>query len=125
MTASNAMPAAELRQSGKSKLEATLLEQIRTARMPEPTREHRFAQDIGRKWAFDFAWPERRLAVEVEGGTHRAGRHVRPTGFQADCEKYNTAGMMGWLVLRFTAEDVKEHRAVNTIQRALGLWAKG
>lgn len=29
------------------------------------------------------------------------GRHNRPAGFIADCEKYNAAAIAGWKVLRF------------------------
>jgi very-short-patch-repair endonuclease len=54
-----------------------------------------------RKWRLDFAWPELRIAAEVEGGVFSRGRHVRPAGFIDDCEKYNAAVLLGWSVLRF------------------------
>lgn len=68
-------------------------------------REYQFAPH--RKWRFDFAWPEKKIAVEIEGGTWSAGRHTRGTGFAADCEKYNAAALHGWRVLRFTGEMVR------------------
>lgn len=61
-------------------------------------REYRFC-DL-RRWKFDYAWPERRLAVELEGGVWVGGRHVRGKGYINDCEKYGTAALMGWLVIR-------------------------
>ena len=45
-----------------------------------PIREHRFAPP--RRWRFDYAWPDRRLALEVEGGTWTGGRHVRGRGYE-------------------------------------------
>ena len=34
-------------------------------------REYRFFP--GRLWRFDFAWPESKVAVKIEGGVRRAG----------------------------------------------------
>ena len=68
-------------------------------------REHRFAPP--RRWRFDFALIAERIAIEVEGGTWSQGRHNRPQGYQADCEKYNAAAVMGWRVLRFTPAMVR------------------
>jgi hypothetical protein len=65
--------------------------------------EHAFCE--GRKWRFDIATPDR-VAIEIEGGAWSRGRHTRGKGFIADMEKYNTATMMGWRVLRCTPEQV-------------------
>ena len=61
-------------------------------------REYRF--DKERRWRFDFAWPEKLVALEVEGGAWIGGRHNRAAGFQADVEKYNAAAAGGWRVFR-------------------------
>lgn len=66
---------------------------------PTPERQHRFYPN--RRWAFDFAWPLYKVAVEIEGGVWSGGRHTRAAGFIKDCEKYNAAVLMGWRVLRF------------------------
>ena len=100
-----------------SHLEFTLDQQIAAAGLPRPEREHRFAPP--RRWRFDFAWPARRIAAEVEGGTWSRGRHVRGRGFEADCEKYNAAALAGWRVLRFTGAMVEDGRALATIEEAL------
>jgi hypothetical protein len=106
-----------------SKLETQLYALIRgyqvfptRAFMPEPVREYEFHPD--RKWRFDFAWPDRKVAAECEGATWSRGRHTRGAGFQADCEKYNAAAVMGWRVLRFPKANFE---AADTIARALGL----
>ena len=72
---------------------------------PPAVREHRF--DSKRRFRFDLAWPEQRVAVEVEGGLRRYGRHNRPEGYASDCEKYNLAQIAGWVVLRYTTEMLK------------------
>lgn len=54
-----------------------------------------------RMWRFDFAHIEAKVGVELDGGEHSKGRHVRPQGFIDDCEKMNAATMQGWAVLRF------------------------
>jgi hypothetical protein len=66
-------------------------------------KEHYFAKEaIGRNWRMDFAWPGPMIAVEFEGGTYTGGRHTRGAGFEKDLEKYNTALILGWRVLKVT-----------------------
>jgi very-short-patch-repair endonuclease len=101
----------------KSRLEELLAIELRANGVPEPVREHRFHDS--RRWRFDFAWPEHRLAVEVEGGTYVGGRHTRPAGFAADCAKYNTAAALGWRVLRYTGGRVRSGVAAREIAKAL------
>ena len=101
-----------------SEAEETLAFQIRAAGLPEPVREHRFAPP--RRWRADFAFVDAHVLVEVEGGRWVGGRHTSPTGFAADCEKYNTAALMGWAVLRVTPEMVSDGTALAYIERALG-----
>lgn len=80
-------------------------------------KEHRFHPN--RKWRFDYAIPERMIALEVEGGVHTAGRHIRPIGFLNDMEKYNAAGMMGWRVLRCTPSSLLTMATVDMIRQAM------
>ncbi|MCC6475013.1 MAG: hypothetical protein IT514_14870, partial [Burkholderiales bacterium] len=54
--------------------------------LPPPVAEHRFHET--RRWRFDWAWPDHRVAIEIEGGVWTAGRHTRGQGFLADIEKY-------------------------------------
>lgn len=67
--------------------------------MPAPVREYRFHPV--RKWRLDFAWPDIRLGIEIDG----RGRHQTVAGVRSDCEKHNEALKMGWRVLRFPATD--------------------
>ncbi|MFV0576029.1 MAG: hypothetical protein ACK5NC_11545 [Vibrio sp.] len=100
-----------------SYLESLLLHQIKVKGVEIPVSEYRFHET--RRWKFDFAYPDRMLAIEVEGGTYSRGRHTRPKGYEADCEKYNTAALQGWTVLRFTGDMIKKLDAINTIEAAL------
>jgi very-short-patch-repair endonuclease len=102
----------------ESALEARLALHLRACGMPEFEREHVFAPP--RRYRFDFAWPELKVAAEVEGGTWTGGRHTRGDGFERDAEKYNLAALDGWRVLRFTAAMVRDGRALETIRKAIG-----
>src|SRR5690606_36413844 len=90
-------------------------------------REYRFARESGRQWRFDFAWPVVQVAVEIEGLVVRkvggqtvlSGRHANIAGFREDCEKYNTAALLGWTVLRFEQSQVKSGRAIDMTLRVL------
>ncbi len=72
----------------------------RTQQLPEAVPEFRFHPT--RKWRFDWAWPDQKIALEIEGGTHNGGRHVRGKGYEEDVRKYNAATLMGWKVYRAT-----------------------
>lgn len=93
-------------------LEDRLAQQIHAHGLPAPEREFRFHEVRG--WRLDFAWPDLRIGVEVDGGTGpgRRGRHVQPQGFQNDVDKMNAATASGWRIFRYTASDVISGRGV-------------
>jgi very-short-patch-repair endonuclease len=101
----------------KSTLEETLAFQMRALKFPCPERQLRFHPT--RRWKFDFAWPNQKLAVEVDGGTWTHGGHSRGKGFENDCYKINEAQLMGWRVYRFTCDMVTNGEALDVIKRAL------
>ncbi len=80
--------------------------------IPEPIPEYKF--DGKRRWRVDFCWPDHKLAVEIEGGIWRQGRHTRGSGFVRDAEKYNALAQLGYCLLRFTPQQVRtgEARAI-------------
>lgn len=92
--------------------------QLRDAGLPEPVREHRFCP--GRRFRFDWAWVPERVALELEGGVWTWGRHVRPQGYERDCEKYSLAAILGWRVIRATPAMVEDGQALELLQQALG-----
>lgn len=68
--------------------------------------EHKFHPT--RKWRFDWAIPDLKIAIEYEGLHSAKSRHTTITGFSNDCEKYNAAALLGWIVLRYTANTYKK-----------------
>lgn len=102
-----------------SELELEFERQLEQAQVIAWEQEWKF--DSERRWRFDFAWPyqSRRIAVEVEGGTWAGGRHTRGSGYARDLEKYNAAALAGWVVLRFSADMVKDGTALEITRRAL------
>ncbi len=86
------------------------------ARMPEAVFVRELVFHPVRKWRFDYAFEAQKLAVEIEG----QGRHQTYIGFRGDCEKYNSACLHGWRVLRFVAAERKHmDEWVETTIRAL------
>jgi hypothetical protein len=73
--------------------------------LPRPVAQYeiRTAQGvfIGR---VDLAYPEWKIAIEYEGDHHRERKQ-----FQHDITRLNALRQAGWLVLRFTADDVLRH----------------
>lgn len=88
---------------------------------PEAVREHRFHPE--RRWRFDFAWPEQKLAVEIDGAVYAAGRHTRGSGFRRDAEKLNTAVLLGWRLLRCSTTDLERRwlEVAAEVRTALGV----
>jgi len=75
------------------------------------TCEHKF--HAVRKWRFDYAIIEHKIAIEVEGGVWSNGRHTRGAGFVKDIEKYNTATSMGWRIIRVVPSELL---TLNTVE---------
>ena len=99
--------------------------------LPRPEQEYRFSPP--RRFAFDFAWPAIRLAVEKEGGIYgRAGKgkecplcgrkapgaHTSVERLLSDMEKYNLAAELGWRLLRFRPEHFKSGEAFVATKKA-------
>ena len=93
------------------------VEQCREAKLPIPKREWRFHQV--RRWRFDYALPDLMLAFECEGGVWTGGRHIHPSGFLKDMEKYNTASLLGWVVYRFTPKEARNGEALELYRKAI------
>jgi very-short-patch-repair endonuclease len=47
--------------------------------------------------------------VELEGGVWTGGGHTRGKIFNANCDKYNAAAALGWVVLRFTTDHLHKN----------------
>lgn len=72
--------------------------------LPAPVREFKFHPL--RKWRFDYCFPDKKIAIEIEGGVFSGGRHTRGIGYVRDMEKYNAATLHGWKLLRYTPQNI-------------------
>lgn len=90
-------PRLSARFADKSEEFVTLWERLAPG-FPRPQAEVKFC--TWRKFRFDWAWPDRLVAVEVDGGgwLPRGGRHAG----DGDREKLNIAAQLGWRVLRYS-----------------------
>lgn len=61
----------------------------------------------GRKYRFDWAVEELKVAIEYEGIFSEKSRHTTAKGFTGDTDKYNLAQSLGWRVIRLTAINYK------------------
>lgn len=103
------------RKRTRSRGERDLEMQLRAWQIEGWVMELTFDADTGgRKWRLDFAWPDLKLAVEVDGGVHRLADR-----FDSDIDKHNALVLAGWLYLRFDPERIKSGTAVDTIRAAI------
>jgi hypothetical protein len=65
--------------------------------LPVPVAELMFAPP--RRWRFDFAWIDEKVALEIQGGLFVQGRHTRGAALLREHEKLNAAAALGWRVL--------------------------
>ena len=101
-----------------SKLEEEMLRLINEASLPAPVQEYKAIE--GRRFRWDFAWPDARILLEVQGGTWMArGGHNSGSGVSRDCEKANLANLDGWNCLAVTRDHIKSGEAIQWVTTAL------
>lgn len=92
--------------------------------LPPHKRNYRFHPT--RKWEIDFAWPQFRIGLEIQGGIWgkskddmTGGAHGHAIGITRDMEKHNAYLDCGWRVWCFTPQQVKNGSAVKHIEGVL------
>jgi very-short-patch-repair endonuclease len=100
-----------------SDLEELLFQHIKLVGLPEPEREYRFAPP--RRYRADFAYPEQKILVEVQGGIYTRGAHSRGTGLERDYEKINLAQLNGFMVFQFSRKMIESGEAITVLEKAL------
>lgn len=98
----------------KSHLEAIFAAEL-AQNCIEFVREYKFHDK--RRWRADFALLDVKLLIEIEGGIWTNGGHTRGSGYEKDCEKYATAILDGYTVLRFTGNQVKNGFAIDCVKK--------
>lgn len=106
--------------SERERLEEMLWRRIMDAGLPEPQRQYYWARPE-RMFRSDFAYPEARILLEVQGGIWAAnpGRHNRGSGYEDDLRRSNIAVLLGYRLLAFSERMIKDGTAVQTIDKAL------
>lgn len=77
--------------------EELLARVVRDAGLPLPVHQHEVVL-AGTRRRIDFAYPELRIAIEVDGYEF----HAAPSQFELDRARGNDLVLAGWTVLRFT-----------------------
>lgn len=87
--------------------------------LPFPAREVRFHPT--RKWRFDWAWEDEKIALEVDGGAFipGGGRHNRGAGFIEDNKKLSAAAALGWRVIRVTPSTLCTDTTIRLVREAM------
>lgn len=103
----------------ESELERMFIGVIRAFRLPTPVRQH----PMGRGKRADFAYPDVRVAIELDGRASHAGWERQ----RSDRERQNEFGSRGWAVIRFTWGHVSDDPwyVVRTVAEAAGLRPRG
>jgi hypothetical protein len=93
----------ELDPTLESVLEAEFLALVSQAALPLPTPQYEVWDGPLLTARVDFAYPERRLAIEVDGYEF----HSRYDRFQSDRARRRKLTQLRWDVVEFTAEDIR------------------
>jgi very-short-patch-repair endonuclease len=99
-----------------SLFEIRLRRLIRKARFPQPVGQYPIAHG-DKEYRLDFAYPERKLAIEADSYRHHSGRAV----FESDRERLSILASLGWRVLHVTWRQLVEEpdKVLDRIARAL------
>lgn len=96
----------------ESKIERRFAQQLFDAGLSGYQRNYFFLAE--RDFELDFAWPDRRTAIEVQGMAHRIkGKFIR------DIEKRALAILAGWRVLEVDGKSIRDGRAIEWTKRLL------
>ena len=82
-----------------------------------PVFEHRFHPK--RLWRMDYAWPESKVALEVDGGIWINGGHNRGAQIVKTWEKENRANVMGWHILKCEPKTLMSEQTINLLKEAM------
>ena len=89
-----------------SAAELHLARLLRSAKITGWKRQHKYVP--GRKFQADFAFPEQKLIVEVDGGIYNRRAHGSIGGIIADMKRTNLAAISGWRVMRFRPDELQK-----------------
>jgi hypothetical protein len=82
-----------------------------------PTPKREFVFHPTRLWRFDFCWPDKKIALEIQG----QGSHNTLSGMTKDYEKQHAAMQLGWQVIYCTANQLKDGSIYQVVLSFLGI----
>jgi very-short-patch-repair endonuclease len=97
----------------ESGLEVRVLRAIVGAGLPEPVQQH-WVHVGGRRRRIDLAYPDLKLAIEVDGW----GTHNSRSSFDGDRARENDLDIAGWHRLHFTSS-FTDRQIAETVARKL------
>lgn len=71
-------------------------------------QERHLKSKRSKRYRLDFAHPQSRTGIEIQGGVYIRGRHVTGSGYERDCQKYNLAYTSQWTIFLLTSTMAKE-----------------
>ncbi|MCB1003819.1 MAG: type IV toxin-antitoxin system AbiEi family antitoxin domain-containing protein [Acidimicrobiales bacterium] len=92
---------------GDSVLEVAFAQLLRRAGLPEPVAQVDLHDEAGFIMRADYAYPEQRVAIEIDSVTH----HLHREAFEADRRKRNRARTAGWTIIEITHRMLREQPA--------------
>ena len=114
----------------KSPLAAKFEQAWRIIGGPDLDTEVRFCPD--RLWRFDYAHYVSKVAIEINGGTRRGGRHNRHIdsiinakgermrkGYLLDLQKLNHAQVLGWQVFQLAGDLIDDLNELGLIKQSI------
>jgi very-short-patch-repair endonuclease len=100
-----------------SVFETRLLRELKRARIPPPACQYEVRHEGNHIATVDFAWPERRLAIEADGFKWHSAR----TRFERDRGRRNAMTLVGWRVIHVTWTGLsgQPDRVIADVRKAL------
>ena len=107
----------ELLGATESTLETRFLQLVRSVGLPLPALQHAITRPDGQAARIDCAYPDRRIAIELDSARFHTGR----VDHQHDVARQNDLVLAGWHVLRYTWHDVVEcpDRVASQVRHAI------
>ena len=101
----------QIKETKQSELELEFItrwRQLAPRGLPEPIGQVKFC---GRKFAWDWAFPCSKIAIEMQGGTWVHGAHTREPRYSDDCEKSIIGQCLGWMVIWLSGPMIRDDPA--------------
>ena len=104
-----------VKQAKNGHLEAQLLRDIKAVGLPIPEIQYKWHPE--RLFRADYAYPDIKLLIEVDGGTWAKMGHSRGSGIEKDRIKDAEALMLGFKTLRVTGTMVMDGKAIGYLEK--------